>query len=54
MFTLFENIQDKITQFSMKLILFVCNNNNSKMILLENLILLGGYDQLIKGYQTTK
>jgi len=38
----------------MKLILYVCDNNNYNIINLEKLILFGGYKQLIKGYQITK
>jgi len=54
MFMLLENIQNRITQFLTKLILFVCNNINCNMRNLEKFILLGGYNQLIKGYQITK
>jgi len=50
--TLFKQIQNRITQFLIKLILFECNNNNCNN--LEKLILLRGYNQLIKGYQITK
>ena len=51
---LFKKIQNRITHFKIKLILFVRdNNNNWNMINLEKLILLGGYNQLIKGYKIT-
>ena len=36
------------------MILYVCDNNNSNIINLETFISLGGYNQLIKGYQITK
>ena len=34
---LFENIKNGITQFLMKLVLFVCNNNNCNMMNLEKI-----------------
>jgi len=49
-FTLFKKIQNRITQFLIKLILFVCGNNNCNMTNLEKLKLLGGYNQLITNY----
>ena len=50
MFKLFENIQNRITQFLIKLILIVFTNNNCNMINLEKFISLGGHNQLIRGY----
>ena len=51
---LFEKIQNRITIFFIKLILFVCDNNNRNIINLEKIILglFGEYNQLIspKGY----
>src|SRR6218665_431718 len=53
---LFEKIQNRIKTFLIKLILYVCddNNCNTGLINFEKLISLGGYNQLFKGYQITK
>ena len=49
MLTLFEKIQNRITQFQflIKLILFAYDYNNCNVINLEKMILLGGYNQII-------